>query len=602
MRFSRRDFLQAVVVTASAVPFAGCSADDEEGGPETYSTDPEDVLRVFPQGVASGDPKPDSVVLWTRAVPSAAGAVTVSYEVSTDESFGALVAKGKVTTSANADYTVRIKPVGLSPYTQYYYRFKAAGAQSDVGRTKTAPEPGQDQNIRFAFASCQDFIGRYYHSWQALLETEDPVDFVVFLGDYVYETNGNPSFQLSSSKRRIEIADGLVLEEGEPPVKAALTLADYRGLYQQYRSDPQLKKAHQLFPFICIWDDHEFANDAWQDHATDFNELQGDEKSTERRESASQAWFEYQPADVEWRKDASFPQDITIYRRLRFGKHMDLVLTDQRSYRSDHVIAEGASVNARPPGAPSDLPTYGDAGKLQPHSSLGSRNFVKKPGFDALEAYVSPTMLGAAQKQWLLDALSGSDATWKIWGNQTQLLQMVLDLEPFASVPIVFRDKYYFTVDQWDGYRSERKEILSALSGVDNVVAITGDIHAFYASELQVDFDAPGVPVAVEYVTAGISSSPAQEITAVAVKSLDPNGAFGLAALVPDFDQVLNDSNAHYKYNKSFAHGISVMEVSAAEVRVTYLHIADVKSESWDGQVEKVVLRTPAGQSIVELV
>lgn len=603
MRLRRRDFLRAIVVTAAPLP--ACSGGDDSETPITYSTDPADVLAVYPQGVASGDPKPDSVVLWTRAVPRAGGPVKVIYEVALDEAFTQMVARGDATVDDSSDWTVRIKPVGLQPFTQYYYRFKADRVQSDVGRTKTAPSADQDVNVRFAFASCQDFIGRYYHAWRALMD-EAPVDFVLFLGDYIYETNGDPDFQLTDPTRAIEIPDGISLEEGTD-AKAATSLRDYRGLYQQYRSDENLKKAHQSYAFICIWDDHEFANDAWQDHATDFNEAKGDEKSTERRENANQAWFEYQPAYVEWDEAATFPNDLKIYRTLRYGKHVELVLTDQRAYRSDHVIPEAADPSDKPAGAP-DYLTYFTAGKLTANAELGSRNFCKKTGtdgsgnptgFDAIEAIVKPTMLGSEQKSWLIETLKASTATWKIWGNETQLLQMALDLSVFPLPPL-FKGIYYFTVDQWDGYRSERAEILGQLAGVQNLVALTGDIHAFYAGELHLDFDNPGAtPIGVEYVTAGISSSPVQEITQNVVDNNQALQDYGLADLVPQFDQILQSSNPHYKYAKSFAHGISVIDVSAAEIKVTFLNIPDVKTKDWDGSVERASFVTTSGSNRV---
>ncbi len=537
---------------------------------------------------------------------SGSGSVRVTCEVALDEAFTQVIAKANATTDENSDWTVRIKPVELEPFTQYFYRFKAGSSISEVGRTKTAPTPDQDVPVRFAFASCQDFIGRYYHAWRALVEQEAPVDFVLFLGDYIYETNGDPDFQLQDPERGIEIPDGIPLEEGTD-AKAAVSLEDYRGLYRQYRSDEHLRRAHASYPFICIWDDHEFANDGWQDHATDFNEQKGDEKSTDRRQNANQAWFEYQPADVSWDEAAAFPNDLKIYRSLRYGKHLDLVLTDQRSYRSDHAIPEGADPAATPPGAPEHL-TYFYAGKLSPGSEIGSRNFVKKigtldentVGFDPIEAFVKPTMLGAEQKAWLIEQLTSSTATWKVWGNETQLLQMALDLSSFTSIPPLFQGLYYFTVDQWDGYRSERAEILGQLTGVQNLVALTGDIHAFYAGELHVDFDNPGAtPIGVEYVTGGISSSPAQEITQNVVDNSPTFQQLGLADLVPQFDQILLDTNAHYKYANSLGHGISVVDLSATEFKVTFLEIADVKSRDWDGNLTRRTFVTQAGSNTV---
>jgi alkaline phosphatase D len=601
-RLGRRSFLQGLVVTVAVSQLPACSSDDGTG---------ESGSASFPQGVASGDPRPDSVILWTRALPSGGGSMKVKYEVSLDEAFTQVIAQGDVTVSADADYTLRVKPVGLTPFTTYYYRFKARDAVSTVGKTKTAPSDDQDVPVRFAFASCQDFVGRYYHSWRAFLENEDPVDFVLFLGDYIYETNGDPDFQQSTSDRKVDIKDGIQLEPDHPEVKGAKTLDDYRGLYQRYRGDEWLQQVHANFPFICIWDDHEFANDCWQDHATDFNEAQGDEKSPERRHAASRAWFEYQPADVTFDDGASPPDDLKIYRKMRYGKHVELFLTDQRSYRADHTIPEGAGPSDTPPGAP-DYLTYFTAGKLQPNQELGSRNFVRKTntdtatgnptGFDEIEKLVKPTMLGAAQKQWLVDGMKASTATWKIWGNETQLIQMIFDLSGFTSVPAIFKGIYYFTADQWDGYRSERAEVLGQLAGVQNLVVVTGDIHAFYAGELHVDFDNPGTtPIGVEYVCAGISSSPVQEITETQVLKLDADGSYGLKELVPQFDSLIAAACPHTKYGRSFAHGLAIMDVDGdKEVRVTFLDLQDVKSKDWDGKFDRTTFRTTSGSNLIE--
>lgn len=597
----RRRFLQGLIVTVAASPIAGCGDDTTEQPPEGPSTDPEDQDRVFPQGLASGDPKPSSVILWVRVEPEdEAEAVTVKYEIASDEAFSTVVADGEQDVDATTDHTLRVKVTELEPYTAYYYRFTASNVRSIVGKTKTAPEDSAEVDVRFAMASCQDFIGRYYHAWRALAAEPD-VDFVLFLGDYIYETNGDPDFQESGSKRAIEIPDGVQLLEDDPNVKGALTLADYRGIYKQYRRDENLRAIHARYPFICIWDDHEFANDCWQDHATDFNEAKGDEKSPDRRHAASQAWFEFQPADVEFEAAGTPPNDLTIYRSLRYGKHVELFLTDQRSYRSDHVIPEGADANDRPPGAPDTVPTYADAGKspLFQNTEVFTRNFVKKAGFDGIEAFVKPTMLGQKQKDWLIDGVTSSTATWKIWGNETQLAQMLLDLTSF-DIPAAFKAIYYFTVDQWDGYRTERREILEAFSGTSNIVALTGDIHAFYAAEIHLDpDDVTDKPVLVEFVTAGISSSPAQEITQNVV---DSNSAFEpLADLVPQFDTILRDTSPEYKYANSLSHGISIVEVRGdAELVVTFLQIADVKSETWDEKLERVVWKTKSGQSTVE--
>ena len=579
LRPSRREFIRCVVVTAGAagsgLSLIACG--DDEPKPLTSKD-------VFPQGVASGDPRPDSVILWTRVESASGGDEAVLYEVATDDAFTSIVSSGELTASAAADHTIRLKLTGLSSFTTYYYRFSARDLPSVTGRTKTAPEADADVDVRFAMASCQDFNGRYYHAWKALADEETPVDFVVFLGDYIYETNNDPRFQSGTKDRMIEVPKGLALNE-EGTLRAALHLDDYRSIYKQVRSDEHLQRAHALFPFITIWDDHEFADDSWQDHATHFNGLyaaDGDEKDTNRRTNASQAWYEYQPVDLDRDATANFPNDLQIYRSFRFGKHVDLFLTDERSYRDDHVIPEG----------PANL----TVAKFDENSALGSRNFVLKDGFDPLEAEAPPTMLGDTQRNWLLDGISNGTATWKFWGGEVQRSQMLVDLSGIEAMPETFRNNFYFSVDQWDGYRTERAAILSALGETPNVVCLAGDIHAFYASELHPDFDNPGdEPVAVEFVTAGISSMSVQEMAQTKVEDSQLFTSLGLGEIVPKFDELLRGACPYYQYSKSKSYGVTIIDVSATEVIATMLQISDVSTEEYKGTVERVQLRVEAG-------
>ncbi len=581
-QLDRREFLKlaAVTVAAGAVGLPGCDDEADEPGFGSASA-AADVDRVFPQGVASGDPKPDSVVLWTRA--ELPGPATVDYEVATDEAFANVVARGSLDTDDDVDHTVRLKVTELDPGTTYYYRFRADGVVTDWGRTRTAPAPDADVEVTLAFASCQDYNGRYYHAWRALADRDD-VDFVVFLGDWIYETGADPRFQDVDEERGVTIADGLDLTS-EGGRKAALTLADYRGLYKQYGADADLKRARRLFPFVTIWDDHEFADDCWQDHSTHFAEKEGDEKNTARRTAANRAWFEFLPVDVAHDPSKSYPDDITIYRSLRFGKHVELFVTDQRSYRDDHLIPEG--------------PTNDAVGKLQKNTILGARQFVYKPAFDELEAATKPTILGADQKRWLLDGLGSSDATWKLWGNQVMHGQLAVDLSDIELLPESFRGVFYITVDQWDGYRSERAEILSAIAGVDNVVVLTGDLHATYVNELQVDFDAPGQPVAVEFVCPGISSRSLEEIIERVVEEDDLLSNLGIPAVVPQLDQRAADFGPHVRFVKNRSYGIGWAKVGAGTMDVRILEVDGVTDRTWDGAVTEHRFSVAAGTSRV---
>lgn len=553
-----------------------CSSDD----------DPEPVA-VFGHGLASGDPKPNSVILWTRAVNPEGGAHEVTYEVATDEAFAEPVASGTLTVSEESDFTLRIKLTDLSPATFYYYRFAAAGETTVVGRTKTAPAEDADTPVRFAFASCQDRNGRYYHAWRALLDeaATNDIDFVLFLGDYIYETEGDPRFQDPTDERKTTVTDGIEIGDAEAPYKAALTLTDYRGLYQQYRTDADLQAVHARFPFVMLWDDHEFADDCWQDHSTHFNGEQGEEQNTSRRADATQAWFEYMPVDVEYDAAASPPNDIAIYRQLRFGQHAELVITDQRYYRSDHAVPEG----------PQNVQT----GKIDENSAIGARSFVRKSGFDPIEASSGATMLGATQKTWFIDAMTSSTATFKVWANETQLAQMLVDLTDVEGLGS-FADVFYFTCDQWDGYRTERAEVLAALEPLDNVIALTGDIHAFYASELFVDFDMPSMtPAAVEYVTSGISSSPVQEITTKTIETSETLTELNLLPIVGEFNQRLQTASPHYKHAASNVNGVSVATVTGTSFRVDFIEVGDVKNPEDAGEKNRVSFETPAGQKVI---
>jgi alkaline phosphatase D len=582
-RLDRREFLRSLGwFTAAACAPSTLAACTGEG----LSTSDDDRARVFPQGLASGDPTPSSVIVWVRAVSEDGGPHSVHYEVALDDAFTQKVAEGELVVGPESDFTAKLKVTGLASYTTYHYRFVAAGVQSIAGRTKTAP--GDDDNVspRFAFAACQDFNGRYFHAYEALL-AEDPLpDFVVHLGDYVYETENDPRFQDATEARRIALADGLDIGSDGVAIRAAKTLEDYRSLYRQFRTDPVLQQVHASIPFLTIWDDHEFADDCWGSHSTHWNEAKGDESDPPRRHAANRAWFEYQPADVTFDEAASPPDDLTIYRQFRWGKHVELFLTDQRSYRSDHVVPEG--------------PVDTEVAKILPNTSLGSRVFVLKKGFDPKEAAAAPTMLGAKQTSWLTEGLSSSKATWKFWGSETQVAQMTVNLKDY-DVPETFKDLFYFSTDQWDGYRSERRAILEALGDTENVVVLTGDIHAFLAAELHADFDAPKEPMAVEYVVGGLSSTSIQEITQRVIDATPTFSSLGLGALVPKMDALLAEAGPHYRLARTKANGIGLVDVDGTkELRVTFLLVGGVTSPTFDGKVERITLRTPASSSRIE--
>jgi alkaline phosphatase D len=310
---------------------------------------------MFPQSVASGDPRPDSVVLWTRLDnPDMPDALRV--EVATDEDFTDIVVTRDLVAMEEYDWAVKVLIDGLAPYTTYYYRFTYGSGgvmeSSPVGRTRTAPSPDMTVPVKFAVAYCQDYIGRYYNTYLKLLtEHDEDIDFVVHLGDYIYETTGDPSFQDPDSERRIEFEDidgAIQLGDPDDPYYGAASLANYRTIYRTYRSDPVLQQVHERWPMIVIWDDHEYSNDAWQATATYTNGRQ-DENDEDRKRNAEQAFFEWVPTEIGIGDDGTLEIDASIlypntriYRDYLFGGMLHLIMTDYRTYRPDHIVPEDA--------------------------------------------------------------------------------------------------------------------------------------------------------------------------------------------------------------------------------------------------------------------
>jgi alkaline phosphatase D len=685
----RRDFLRATMVTLGAAAIPGCreqgqqapkpGADSPPSTTQQPAQQPPDPARVhFPQSVASGDPRPGSVILWTRvADPDKKGMdLEVELEVALDQGFTQLVpldGKERLALRAEAAYDNCVKArIQGAPGTTYYYRFTyvkdGQRVTSRVGRTRTAPAEDADAPVRFAFVSCQDYIARYFNCYAALAAEE--FDFLVHLGDYIYETTGDPRFQTTHPDRAVEFTDqdgarALSTAAGET-FHAARSLDNYRELYRVYRGDRALQAVHERVPMIAIWDDHEFSDDSWGASGT-YRNGREDELDVARRKAANQAWFEYMPVDYpdapDFRYDpaAAFPGDIRIYRDFTFGKHVHLVLTDLRAYRPDHLVPEDAfpgavvfdqaalsklpggvpalarpyvdiekhagglyqkalreaadtlghdpaqltgnisvafinrvveRINAGPTPPAQPIPAIDpaapglqkglawiDIGKVAPHAALGSRHFVDRDAFELLARLryaadpKSQDIMGAEQEAWFFETMKGSTRTWKVWGNQFCLVPIQLDLQGLP-VPPAFQRRFYMSVDAWDGFPDKRNQVIAALSAIGNVVAVTGDIHAFGAGTPWVSDD-PSKKI-VELVTGAISSSPYRDILLSQIKS-DPNlsNIPGAAMLAQNIDQLLMKSiNAHLGHFDSGRHGFCVAEASATELVVTMHAVA----------------------------
>ncbi|MES2321461.1 MAG: alkaline phosphatase D family protein [Pseudomonadota bacterium] len=563
----RRSFLRSsmyfTVVSASA-SLAACGGSDDAPTVPTGSF-------AFPLGVASGDPKENSAVFWTRVTSSAGiDAIPVRLEVSTSSNFDAIVASADLTAVRQYDYTVRVKVTSLSPGTRYHYRFVSGQDKSAAGTAKTAPAAASSPaQMRFAWLTCQDWSVNH---WAAMdLIAAEELDFLVHLGDYIYESVG-ANFQAGTAEpahTRITLPNGAT-SAGETGVHAT-SLEDYRLLYRTYRSDARLQELHRKFPMIAIWDDHEFSDDCWQDHQTYNNE---NKQETGRRRAATQAWAEYMPIDF---GDLSFDlnkpghENIRIYRDFRFGTLMHLVMTDQRLYRDDHIVGEA------------ELATLIGHHPLTGDDKIGARYFVPLPilkQFEGLNSMVlkrAPSILGTTQTQWWKDTLKGATATWKVWGNEVTLNRMWIDLR--ASAPAPYNNQYVVNADAWDGYPAHRAELMGYLkaNAIRNVVAITGDLHAFQCGTIRDNPDpAIGTPVAVDFVAAGISSASFYQYLK------DGAGNTPLVPLVATpqtFDAVIRGHNPDFAYADHDAQGFAVATVTATSFSVMFNKVKPLNAD-----------------------
>ncbi|MDE2429904.1 MAG: alkaline phosphatase D family protein, partial [Burkholderiales bacterium] len=446
-------FFSVTVASGALTACGGSSTTTDTGTPPSNLPAASGSNWKFPQSVASGDPRPDSIMLWTRVMPSSAdnvqtaasgNDVTVRLIVTTADNNallgsnkalnGTLVVDTTVQVLASFDNTIRNKVTGLQAGQTYFYQFIAGDVRSNVGRFKTAPAAGADiAQLQFAYITCQDWSVNHWAALENIAKNES-LDFIIHLGDYIYETIGQ-AFQTGTVESRhqaLQLPNGTVLNDaaGKPSkAKYATTLADYRYLYKSYRSDTRKQAVHERFAYIAIWDDHEFSDDAWQDAETYENNTittgGEDTHQTQRRRDASQAWFEYMPADVSFDTNKAGFQNIQIYRDFQFGKLAQLVMTDERLYRSDHVIAES---------------TVNPATGKPINSSMGTRYIVPQDVYNLLEAQKitvatamtsdplsSVSMLGQTQREWWKSKMQGAQNTWKLWGNEVSLLRMGLN-------------------------------------------------------------------------------------------------------------------------------------------------------------------------------
>jgi alkaline phosphatase D len=403
----------------------------------------------FSEGVMSGEPTPSAITLWTR-LADAEGKVSLDLEVATDKSFRHVVAHKRLPTSAAVNHNVKTRITGLKAHEQYYYRFATATKDGPVGRFRTALPPDSLQPVRFAFWSCQDYTHGYYNAHEAM--AREDLDFVICLGDYIYDetyhTVKDGTGVRDDKVGRAQQASG---QAGVDYVRAAETLDQYREKYSLYRSDESLRKVQARFPTVMLWDDHE-VQDNYAGGAPDGGLPPEHHYSKKRQAAAYKAFFEAMPY--------SPPKPDRIYRRLAFGRTVDLIVMDQRQYRANQ---------------PCDDAT----------------------GVPACADYDQPRdLLGRTQMNWVKSQLSASKAAWKVMANEVTIM------------PTRVLGGAFFGFDSWDGYPQEREELLAHIHNqqIKDVVFVTGDIHTFIAGDVRTAAGT-GDPTAIEFVGGSVTSS-----------------------------------------------------------------------------------------------
>ncbi|MFK8908473.1 alkaline phosphatase D family protein [Streptomyces sp. YS-3] len=513
---TRRTVVKAAAATAvvAAPLVAGATAAAADSAP----------APAFLHGVASGDPLPDGILLWTRVTPapdavpgSGKGPDTeVTWEIAEDKGFARIVAQGRTTATAASDHTVKADVRGLRPATAYWYRFTAGGVPSAVGRTLTAPATdAAAANVRFGVVSCANWESGYFSPYRHLAARAD-LDAVLHLGDYIYEYASGAYPEAKYVVRQHE------------PVHEILDLADYRTRHGKYRTDADLQAMHQAHPVIAIWDDHEFANDAWSGGAE--NHTPGTEGDWAARVSAAkQAYFEWMPV----RPSIAG----TTYRRIRYGKLADLHLLDLRSFRSQQA-------------------------------SVGSGK-VDDP---------ERTITGRAQLDWLKSGLSASNAAWQLVGTSVMISPVAFGAlpaeltAPLAELLGLPKEGIAINVDQWDGYTDDRRELLGHLvdNGIKNTVFLTGDIHMAWANDVPVK--AGTYPLSksagTEFVVTSVTSDNLDEMLHVAPHTVSLVAAAAIKA-----------ANRHVKWVDMDSHGYGVLDVDAQRSQMDYYVVSDKRKQ-----------------------
>lgn len=520
-----KKFYLLLFASALIVYFTAKISFAQEANPtNVHPLDVNPLMQPFYHGVASGDPLPDRVILWTRVTPdtNSPASISVDWKIATDTNLSNVVNSGTVSTDAAMDYTVKIDAIGLQTNTVYYYGFTALGKNSVTGRTKTTPV-GNVDSLRFAVVSCANYEAGFFNAYSAIKKGND-IDAVIMLGDYIYEYKTGGYGPNGNAGRTWK------------PDSEIVALADYRTRYSHYHLDKDLRQLHQQFPWIIVWDDHETANDSWEGGAENHDSTEGD-------------WFARKDAGIgahhEWLPVRTFANDThRIYRTIPYGNLLDLIMLDTR--------LEGRN----PKVAGTSLGGYPVADVTDPELNDTSRKIISETQFD-----------------WVLNRMDTTSAQWKMLGQQVMV-------GPLRIKPFPFGPTYVVNLDQWDGFPAQRQRFFDSAfaKNIDNIVVLTGDIHTSWANDLPYQ---SGVNYNNSNANAVVGSA---GVEYVGTSVTSPGLPSSLSAIVTPATAKSNNPNIRYvELNKK---GYVIMDVNKTRTQGDFYYVTTVDSANDNSSFE----------------
>ena len=526
----RRKFIKDAALTTGVIfSSSRLSGMEAEAGDSILDDGP--VINPFHHGVASGDPLATQVIIWTRVTAKPEyDIVVVKWNISKNASMEPVQISGEQQTNKDSDFTVKVDIKGLVPATEYYYQFSYKENQSVIGRMRTTPV-NTEEPLEFAVISCTNYSAGFYHALGRIAQ-RSTLNAVIHLGDYIYEGTG----------RNFDEKNNVPDDEYESThfVKhRAYWLHFFRRRYSINRLDPDLQSAHRQHPFITIWDDHETANNAYKDGAQGHNP-DTDGEWEDRKSAARQAYFEWLPI----RGDGS-----KIYRTIRFGKLMELILLDTRLEGRDKQIYNAS---------------------------------------DPARFAADRTILGKEQKDWLFSTLKSSPCQWKVIANQVIFseinVQWAESLGPLGNKLKQFNDTF---LDYWEGYPAERDEVIHFISQqkISNAIILSASMHCALAFDVTLratthsrkgetatyDPATGHGSVAVEFASPSVTSANFDEL----------EGSF----IAGTFERMINkklplpigyNANPHMKFVDVQRHGYFILKISEEKTEAGYYFLKDL--------------------------